>query len=69
MSRSIDITGHLTMHQAMRVADLEAMLIDGTTSPPSILLKGGRRATIGDTLTRHDDGTVTVEKTTQEVLF
>ncbi|KJR10248.1 hypothetical protein [Gordonia sihwensis] len=73
MSVSVDIIDHASLYRAYRELDIMGGYIDGSTTPISIVISTRyprRSATIGDTITRHDDGTITVTKTTaQEALW
>lgn len=73
MSVSVDIVDTASLYRAYRELDIMGGYVDGSTTPISIVLNTRyprRRATIGDTVTRHDDGTITVTKTTaQESLW
>lgn len=64
MTESIDVTDQSTLSAAYRLAGGYGY-IDMTTWPPSAVLstRTQQRARYGDTVTRHDDGTVTVTKT------
>ncbi|WP_347956131.1 hypothetical protein [Gordonia aichiensis] len=65
-SISVDIVDTDSLYRAYRELDITRGYVDGSTTPISIVLSTRhprRRATIGDTVTRHNDGTLTVAKT------
>lgn len=69
MTRTVSIHDNQTLHEASALAGLHCRFINGLAHPPHLALTDGVRAGYGDTLTLHDDGTVTVAKTVEGGLW